>query len=902
MPDISVAMLEQNAVVWPIAGYDDYGSIVVSNPIQIPCRWDDVLRQVLSPQGETVTTDATVIVDREIPVGSLMWQGRLKDWSDALGNNPLRVSIVDMVKSLREVKSYNASPDIKGRFYTRTVGLIRYKGKLPPLIGPPVPTPIPPPVIITATLPSGFIGTAYSQTVVATGGTGTLIFSILSGTLPTGLTMNSSGVISGTPSAELTFVFTVKVTDTVGRTNTHGYSVAIGSTPGIISGIATTPGTYNFRVRATDTQSSTGTHDYTIVVAAALAITTNSLPSGTTGTVYGATVVATGGTGTITFSQLSGALPPGLTLSTSGVISGTPVSTTGSPFAFVVKATDSLGQIATHSYSVSVSSGGPGGSVLSADAITLLGHWFIPMSAFGTQSFYSKGLTHRYVGSELRLMMTDLGSGYVDVSEFTLPGSFGVDISGVNLKTKWIGQNFWGLHIASGIASNHFDIWWEDLSGGTGGNGRMWSTHGVDYPTSGAGFNAIGLCSAIMVRDLASGGVVSNLAGVWGFEGVSQRCVMGGMAAVPGWFQSLYSLSYPYIYGFGGYSSLINQGGTCSLGLVGIFGPDPTGYTPYFTPATYGNSPPYNGGSNDWSIPTSDFKIGSDHRSGSVPNNDWYTSYTTPSAIPYDRGVCLTAASNYYDKLDNTATYVRDPVGFASFTNGSAVVTFANAQTLKTGDVIASYPDSGGDPANSVYYTHAGVVAVGITGQTSVTLTAPYTGPTINTYWAHFDNPATLERGISSGNGVWQSPAPDGRSRWPWGNSYFGAVTWIDGAKTGIVGFLSASAGKCFYGTVSGNFLISDDTKFEIHVFDPADVAAGALGTKNHWLVQPVSMRDITADMHSYLLYWPRNTDASAIVGSTFDDKTNTLYLLVSGCYVGGVLGSVVLAYNVDMS
>ena len=48
------------------------------------------------------------------------------------------------------------------------------------------------PSITTATLPSGTVGTSYSQTVAETGGTGAITFGISAGTLPTGLSLNTS--------------------------------------------------------------------------------------------------------------------------------------------------------------------------------------------------------------------------------------------------------------------------------------------------------------------------------------------------------------------------------------------------------------------------------------------------------------------------------------------------------------------------------------------------------------------------------------------------------------------------------------------------------------------------------------------------------------------------------------
>ena len=84
-----------------------------------------------------------------------------------------------------------------------------------------------------------------------------------------------------------------------------------------------------------------------------LAITTTSLPSGTVGVIYSATLTASGGTSPYTFwSIVSGSLPGGLTLNTSsGAISGTPNTPTGT-FNFTVQVTDSSGGTASRSLSI----------------------------------------------------------------------------------------------------------------------------------------------------------------------------------------------------------------------------------------------------------------------------------------------------------------------------------------------------------------------------------------------------------------------------------------------------------------------------------------------------------------------------------------------------------------------
>ena len=89
-----------------------------------------------------------------------------------------------------------------------------------------------PPQIVPPSLPSGTVGVAYGPTTVqATGGMGTLTWSISAGSLPPGLTgLPSTGqsvTISGTPTSQGTFNFTVRVTDSLGQFDTQALSITI---------------------------------------------------------------------------------------------------------------------------------------------------------------------------------------------------------------------------------------------------------------------------------------------------------------------------------------------------------------------------------------------------------------------------------------------------------------------------------------------------------------------------------------------------------------------------------------------------------------------------------------------------------------------------------------------------
>jgi hypothetical protein len=91
--------------------------------------------------------------------------------------------------------------------------------------------------IDTSTLPNGTVGTNYLQTLQASGGSGTLQWSVTSGQLPPGLSLASSGAITGTPTTAGAFTFTVTVASGT-QTTQRSLSVTIGTvTPALIEGV-----------------------------------------------------------------------------------------------------------------------------------------------------------------------------------------------------------------------------------------------------------------------------------------------------------------------------------------------------------------------------------------------------------------------------------------------------------------------------------------------------------------------------------------------------------------------------------------------------------------------------------------------------------------------------------------
>lgn len=212
---------------------------------------------------------------------------------------------------------------------------VNYVGKVPPKMcvalvykvvpefagstGGPV-TPVP----IGAGLKSGSVGIAYSETITAQGGSGTgYTYAVSGGSLPAGLSLNSStGVISGTPTTLAVYSFTIKVTDSLLNTGTQSFTINVLASPVTLVG--------------------------------------QVLQNAVVGTAYSETIMASGGSGGYTYAVTSGSLPTGLSLSSGGVISGTPSGSPGTS-TFTITATDSSGNTGSQSFSIIVAAASSGG-------------------------------------------------------------------------------------------------------------------------------------------------------------------------------------------------------------------------------------------------------------------------------------------------------------------------------------------------------------------------------------------------------------------------------------------------------------------------------------------------------------------------------------------------------------
>jgi sugar lactone lactonase YvrE len=113
--------------------------------------------------------------------------------------------------------------------------------------------------VSTTALPNAVNGAAYNQMLVASGDQSPYGWLLISGSLPSNLILATNGVISGTPTINGTFNFTVKVTDALSGTATKALSLTVGSSPGVSIQLTNNPVTVIVGSNAIFAVTATGT-------------------------------------------------------------------------------------------------------------------------------------------------------------------------------------------------------------------------------------------------------------------------------------------------------------------------------------------------------------------------------------------------------------------------------------------------------------------------------------------------------------------------------------------------------------------------------------------------------------------------------------------------------------------
>jgi len=262
--------------------------------------------------------------------------------------------------------------------------------------------------ITTISLPYGIVSRVYGQTLSTTGGKLPFTWSLLPGsTLPPGVNMVASGGLFGLMTTPGSYSFTVQLADSAGQTSSKSLTVDVFSGPliskpvafltsitgqpfsytfqatagmapytwdvpsnpyggpnslptgftlspdGVFSGTAVNYyGSWSLWVRATDAAGHADLEVFSLNTVLPLTLGPASFPNGNVGVYYSQQLPISGGVGPLTFSLAagSGPLPPGVNLGGFATIFGTP--TAPGTFDFTIEVRDSLGEVATHSYSI----------------------------------------------------------------------------------------------------------------------------------------------------------------------------------------------------------------------------------------------------------------------------------------------------------------------------------------------------------------------------------------------------------------------------------------------------------------------------------------------------------------------------------------------------------------------
>ena len=253
----------------------------------------------------------------------------------------------------------------------------------------------PPLAIVTASLPNGQVGVAYSVQFYAANGQPPYAWT--AGGTPAGIAMSGTGSLSGTPTADGAYSVAVTVTDANGAQAKQTYPVTIAPAPlivttatlpagvvgtaysatlaasggdlpytwavqglptgvtasagGVLTGTPTAAGIATVTATVTDSKGVNATQRFSLTVTAPpISITTTSLPNGTVQSAYSATVGAAGGAGSNKWAATG--LPGGLSMSAGGTISGTPTAPGVS--VVVITVTDAAGTVGVGTFTLTV--------------------------------------------------------------------------------------------------------------------------------------------------------------------------------------------------------------------------------------------------------------------------------------------------------------------------------------------------------------------------------------------------------------------------------------------------------------------------------------------------------------------------------------------------------------------
>ncbi|MBF0406890.1 MAG: putative Ig domain-containing protein [Candidatus Riflebacteria bacterium] len=310
-------------------------------------------------------------------------------------------------------------------------------------------------VLMKTTLPESISGQSYSNPFTVIGGVPPFSFRIASGTLPDGITLLDSGVLSGIPLSGGKYNISINVTDSSGLSDYEDFELSVipmkiscvlpltaflseswnqkltvvggvqpvtwkissGALPtglkivqpDIISGIITATGTFEFTLKASDANSFAVEKEYTVQVSDDLVITAEIPSSVTVNSLINGKYISSGGNPPYFYSIQEGTLPKGVVLSNAGVLSGIPVES--GIFNFVVRVLDSKDRTAQTTSILKVQSPEENSLIISTSSIAQQTNIFASFTASLSASGAAGGLHWEKLSGNIPPGMTLLPNG-----------------------------------------------------------------------------------------------------------------------------------------------------------------------------------------------------------------------------------------------------------------------------------------------------------------------------------------------------------------------------------------------------------------------------------------------------------------------------------------------------------
>lgn len=111
---IITGAMKQKAVYWAKAGQDKYGKPSYSVGVEILCRWEDLMEEVVTAQNKQLVSNHYAMVSMDTPEGGLLWLGELAKWT---GADPPTAQTEDV----HRIVKFSKLPNLKNTEFLREV-------------------------------------------------------------------------------------------------------------------------------------------------------------------------------------------------------------------------------------------------------------------------------------------------------------------------------------------------------------------------------------------------------------------------------------------------------------------------------------------------------------------------------------------------------------------------------------------------------------------------------------------------------------------------------------------------------------------------------------------------------------------------------------------------------------